>query len=199
MSCTMQTFGACTVSTCTGSAATPAPQAGAITVSDGAKFNASLTPSTDGTYAVSGAPNILLPGGEMVTVNAAGGDIPAFSGAIEQPLTLLVTSPTDASSGTFSWPRANDLNFSFDRGTVGVELEVQVAIAGKSLTCHFASQAGMATVPTAALSELPVGVTLDVFTSATKRVQAGNYSVDLIAFDAATNVAKTAGVHVTLQ
>ena len=200
LSCTEQAFGACTVSMCTGSTIAPAPGAGVITVADGARLSASLMPSTDGTYAVFSSPGILLPGGEMVMVNAAGGDIPAFSGAIEQPLILLVTSPTDASSGTFTWPRAKDLSFSFDRGTAGVELEVQGAsTAGKSLACHFASEAGMATIPTAVLSELEGGVTLDVFTSATKRVQAANYSVDLIAFAAATNVAKTAGVHVILQ
>ncbi|HWZ87697.1 MAG TPA: hypothetical protein VNW92_02570, partial [Polyangiaceae bacterium] len=200
MSCTKQAIGACTVSTCTGTDAKPAPQAGAITVSDGNKFNISLTPGADGSYTSYSHGGVQLPGGQTVTVTAAGGDVPAFTGAVTEPLTLLVTSPLAVDTGTFNWPRTQDLTFVFDRGVAGVQLVVQGTTGlGKSIGCTFPSEPGTATVPAAVLGELDAGNLLQAFTFVTKRVQAGQYSVDLISFGSATNVAKTQGVNVLMQ
>jgi len=199
-SCTTQVVDACTVYTCvTSTQPAMVPQAGTITLSNGDMFNVTLMPNGDGGYSTHSEQHVLLPGEDNITISATGGDVPAFSSVLVQPLTLLVNSPAADTTGVVAWSRDMDLSLKFDRGAANVQLLVQGgASPGVTVECLFPSQPGEATIPSAALKQLPPGTTLYVFTYKVQSITAGQYAIDLKAFSAAMDPDKKRGIRVSV-
>jgi len=199
--CTTEVIGSCRVNTCMLATQPPmVPQAGTITISNGDMFNATLMPNGDGGYTAHSEMHVLLPGDDNITINASGGDVPAFSSTIIQPLTLLITSPIAATSGEIAWSRNADLPLRFDRGVPEVQLLVQGgATPGVTIDCLYPSVAGEASIPTSVLKQLPVATILSVFTYKVEGISSGKYAIDLKAFSAAMDPGKLRGIRVNLQ
>ena len=201
LSCTTEVFGPCRVNTCVSAVAAPAmPQAGVISVSNGEMFSATLTPNSDGSYPGFSETGISLPGEDQITISATGGDVPAFSGIIVQPLALLITAPVADSNGEVSWSRDTDLAVKFERGVPKIQLVIQGgASPGALLGCTFPSETGLASIPAAALQAMPLGTRLTFFTYHAEPITAGEYTIVLKNFSAAMSPDKAHGIHLTLQ
>lgn len=199
--CTTEVINSCRVLTCVSATQpTTMPQAGTITVSNGDMFNATLVPSGDGSYAPHSEQHVLLPGEDIITINASGGDVPAFSTTIIQPLTLLITSPIANSSGELAWSRAADLPLKFERGVPDVQLLVQGgASPGVTIDCLFPSEAGEAVIPAAVLKQLPLTAILSIFTYKVQSLTAGKFGIDIKAFSAAMDHEKLHGIRVNVE
>jgi hypothetical protein len=199
-SCTKQTIGPCDVRDCVETTpATTMPHAGVISLSNGAKFNATLSPDASGSYAQYTLQSLALPGEDLITISASGGDVPAFTAQMVQPLALLITAPTADSSGIVTWQRDADLALTFERGVAGVQLLVQGGKAtGASIGCRFPSESGQATLPAAALRALPPDTELTLFTYKLDQVTATPYVIALKNFSAAVNPEKKRGIRVSL-
>jgi hypothetical protein len=200
-SCEIRSIGQCQVSTCAATAvAARMPQAGQISVSNGVKLSATLTPNSDGSYPTYSDPGVLLPGLDNITISGSGGEVPAFSSTLVQPLALLVLSPVVDSGGQVTWARDVDQGLTFDRGTSEVQLLVQGGSApGISIGCAFPSEVGHALIPSAALQALPSDTVLSLFTYRLRQITAGAYAIDLKAFAPAMNPDKTRGIRVHLK
>lgn len=200
-SCTLEVIGTCRVNTCVESTRPlMVPQAGTITLSNGDMFNATLMPNGDGGYSAHSESHVLLPGDDNITINASGGDVPAFSSTFIQPLTLLITSPIASSTGDLAWSRNADLPLKWDRGVPKVQLLVEGgANLGVTVDCLFPSEAGEASIPAAVLKQLPPATTLFVYTFKVQSITAGKYAIDLKAFASAMDPDKKRGIRVTVQ
>lgn len=200
-SCTTEVIGTCRVLTCM-EATQPqmVPQAGTITISNGDMFNATLMPNGDGGYSAHSETHVLLPGDDNITINASGGDVPAFSSTIIQPLTLLITSPIASSTGELAWSRNADLPLKWDRGVPKVQLLVQGGVTpGVTVACLFPSEAGEASIPTTVLKQVPAATILSIFTYKVESITAGQYAIELKAFAAAMGPDKLRGIRVNVQ
>jgi hypothetical protein len=199
--CTSEVIASCRVNTCVSATqSTTMPQAGTITVSNGDMFNATLIPNGDGGYTAHSEQHVLLPGEDLITIQASGGDVPAFSTVIIQPLTLLITSPVANSSGELAWSRAADLPLKFERGVPTVQLLVQGgASPGVTIDCLFPSEAGEAVIPAAVLKRLPLTAILSIFTYKIQSLTAGKYGIDIKAFSSAMDPEKLHGIRVNVQ
>ncbi len=149
----------CAVSGGAGAAPTPLVTAGMLTVTDldqGATI-ATLSPGSDGTYAVEGsAPSAWSPGDALqVSATGAPAGIDAFQGSVVAVAPFVATLPTVAALG-------QDLALAWtpDDGNPGPET-VALAIAfasGDSIVCYGVDDAtGALDVPGAVLSSVPSG------------------------------------------
>jgi len=204
--CAAETFGGCNVSVCTAAAAAAAapPNAGNITFSDGQAINLMLAAMPGQQYgSLSASPPLL--GGEIITVTAAGADVPAFSATVAVPLVIRLTSPVLDMNGLGTSPRDQDLVLTFDNrasdGETGTQLYVQAsAPAGfASIQCTLPTDSGTATIPKAALGKLVAGTDLLLLATRTKQVVAGDYSVSVVSYISAMNPAKSRAARIQLQ
>lgn len=200
-SCTRQTFGDCTVSTCP-PAEEPDPnidpstlpslarhQAGTVSVTaDTGEYMTTLSPTgTNDSYEYTVGGSIV--GGEVLTISASGGTIPAFQGELPVPLAPLLTSHVGTVVGAgpesaVSVPRGVDFHFTWDPRGATQTLLAQVASASSASTstvgCRFDAALGSGTIPAAALAVVQSGDEIHVFSTHTVAVSTALGTVDLM-------------------
>jgi len=180
--CTTTTEGSCKVTDCTFATsdagptdagprpdAGPAPDAGPVmadnagvlTIKGGklAAAGVTLSPGANGAYSPTTGSTQIFAGGDTVTVDAVGAQVPAFSGkALQTPNDIVLTSPTFDTAAKTSFPRDADLNVAWTGGGTG-NLNVNVTsirsgTRSVTIACTFGASGGTGVVPTAALSKL---------------------------------------------
>jgi hypothetical protein len=167
-------FGAC-FGTTTGDGGSY-QSAGAIELS-GAGGPLHLAPGADGTYRAT-ASATWAPG-TVLTLQASGGDVPAFSGTFVIPPTFVFdNAPADLMTAiggnadvvlTWSPTDAEDVWVGVDSGTTRV-------------SCTFEGATGSGTVPGAALATLPAsGRTISAVANNSRQVKLGAWWINLIA------------------
>ena len=144
--------------------------AGIITVSGGHQA-VTLVPE-GGAYSAYFAPQQLWDGGETLTVQAAGAEVPGFEVTLVAPAQPTMTAPTLApailptvapdgsvtSFGGSTIVRSQDLVFQWTGGTPSTSLQILVGEGGtSSLQCVFDAGAGMGVIPAAVLGHLSSG------------------------------------------
>lgn len=161
--CTLQEVGPCTVYTCT--TTTPMAvyhSAGTVSVT-GIKQAVTLTPQPDNIYMpFSSQQATLFDGGETITINGSGAEVPAFTVSVTAPTRPTITSPAKpaTTSGSITVNRAQDLAVTWSGGGAGT---VYIYVGGPtgsntSMSCGYAASAGSAMVPSAALTKLAAGM-----------------------------------------
>jgi hypothetical protein len=123
-------------------------------------------------------------GGEPGTIVATGGDIGAFEFAVDFPLLLINTVPTQAGPTDYeiSVSRSADFDLTWDRGAPGIFYVIQLESFEEGtnsyrMNCDFDSTLGSGTIPAALLSQLPVDSVFDTYTVADYRQEVGPDSV----------------------
>lgn len=212
-SCTYSTDGHCSLWLCPpstngGGAVPPAsdpvtfPSAGIIDLmatdptDPSVLIQATLMPDTQGRYA-NAQLNQSFTGLENVTLNAQGGEVPAFTHSLDYPLLLLLTNPglneIDAGHETLDVSRSQDTVLTWDRGQEGLSLVVQGNTSGGQLNCSFPSEAGAGTLPSSLISQYP-GEEL-IFTSVTaSTAQAGDYEISVLTAGDVVTPERDAGI-----
>ncbi len=152
----MDTIGPCDVVACSFTSTGPV-NAGAITVT-GTRQPITLATGRDGTYDLFQATAPLYAGGETITFDAAGADVPAFEVDIMAPHEVHITAPAEPAT-VLTINRSRDLNVTWSGGNAG---RLQIVLYGpgqgaESLFCRFAANAGTGTIPMAALAMLGAG------------------------------------------
>jgi hypothetical protein len=143
---------------------------------------ASAVPDALGNYADAELSSSLL-GQEALHFSAEGAEVPAFSFDMESPLRLLLTNPellVASDQATLTISSTLDTVLTWDRGAEGVTFFVQGTSPTQSLSCSFDSVAGTGTIP-AELASQVVGMELLFTTFTSDLVQAGDYSVSVVA------------------
>jgi hypothetical protein len=189
--CTRATAGSCVVEVCPpppmdlgpapdmASTAQP-PNAGTITVS-GTMPSFTLNPGLDGTY----TPYInmtmsLFGGGENLTFQATGGDVPAFTQTLLAPAQVQLISP-GAPGQTIS--RASDYTATWTGGSGELQLVLTPASGPQTnLVCNVSAGAASVVIASSLLMQLPMGSTaLLVQTSQRKSFFVGVWRIGLSA------------------
>jgi hypothetical protein len=199
-SCTSIAHGACTLYECDTTATTSDVDAGTITAqSTEAAFAHAIVP-LEGQYETYSETTSAFLGEEAISISATGGVVPAFEASITYPLLLLLTAPTLAEgSSVASVPRGQDLTLTWDRGTTGVILQVQSSATTPSLICDSPSDAGAMVLPSAALSSLPSGAELSLYTVGNVPVTAGDYDLNVVAAGAVVHPDKARRITLVLE
>jgi hypothetical protein len=188
---TESTHGACKVTTCTvedagqavvdagDAGAVNAPHAGAISISGG-KLSSPIVmnPKANGSYDFVFGTTPLYDPGQNVSVNAAGGDVPAFSGSAAAPGNITVTAPTFTTAQT-SFNKSQDLNVTWTGGGAG-KVNVLLSSTGAkfvSVTCSYDANTGTGTVPSAAMADLANSGTISIGGGVVTQIEAGDYDI----------------------
>ncbi len=131
--------------------------AGAIHLTGGVK-TIDLAPKADGTYSPVSGSTSLFNGGETLTVNAEGKDVPAFTTSLTVPSLVTLTAPA-APGGALTVTRSAGVTATFT-GTTGTVV-LYFGLAGTSsahtATCTFAASAGTGVVPASAFADFGTG------------------------------------------
>jgi hypothetical protein len=181
------TVGTCSALRCaiSADAAPVMPSAGTITMRVAGR-TVVLSPSDDHTYpAWQDASAALWSGGEELTIEASGAEVPAFSGTLTAPPPLTVRAPALSQSGAMlSIRRADGLELAWDPvefGTVVIALSGVASGGGRAVvTCTFPAGAGVATIPALALAAVEAGGgSLTVATRSMQKVEVGDYAIQL--------------------
>lgn len=193
-SCLEETFGACVIAKCPVGPDTepnlPNPpstdrlDAGTITMTaDVGNFSSTGKPTNaDHGYAfdVSGS----LTGAELVTISATGGTVSAFSTKIQLPLAPLLLTPSLAGSpGAVDVPVARTADFTFTWDARGAE-KLQLSVSGSGstfLTCKLDAASGTGTFQVGALSQLPAGTRIRLFSVQEGTVETAEGAVRVLA------------------
>jgi hypothetical protein len=166
--CTVQTVGACAVTSCTFATATPGDagtsasytNSGPVTVK-GVRVNSgtmTLTPGGYGYNTVSGAVAFFL-GGESIRLTAPGNPTgaPAFDVALVAPSSVAVSAPTFDTQASVSASATQDLPVAWG-ATPAAEVAVAMAASGQGKSvqarCGFSAGAGRGVVPAQVLGSL---------------------------------------------
>jgi hypothetical protein len=197
-SCTRETFGPCTVSTCpVASSSDPAPpsknpDAGQITLeSTPVSYSKDLYPDGRGAYAGDVVTTLLWAGGEALSVKAEGGEVPAFELTTAAPLPLVVERadlPPDTEDGFLPYDATQDLVLEFSNGKPGVSIQVSGSsgfgndATSTNMYCFFDSAPGTLTISSAALAALATmySPVIYLYTLGRTDVSVGNYDVAVI-------------------
>jgi hypothetical protein len=194
----------------TGTPTTAADSAGTITISGGAK-TVTLTPDAMNAYApYFDATTPAWSAGQMITIAAAGGTVPAFTAMLAAPTTITLSSPAvDAAAPglvPFTIDRSTPLALAWSGGTVGNLIitingpEGATSTTLDNISCTFPAASGSGSVPVEALMRLPAGTqgaALGLSAADTTVVTAGAYAVTLTTY---TNVINSvAGNQIILQ
>jgi hypothetical protein len=181
--CTLETLGPCTVRRCPqGSGAVdaigPTVSAGAITISDGAAPPLTMAGPVVGSYGA-GLPSPPYAAGDVLTVAASGGVVPAFSTTVVFP-----PPPVDniqISGGTFTWTAGTSGSVLVDSlGSAPTDSDGATSNTNVLMECTFDASAGTGTIP--ALPDPGFTATgLYVNTATVQTVQAGDFAVTVIA------------------
>jgi hypothetical protein len=187
--------GPCTVTRTdpTGSVQSANEQAGQVNVA-----SYSILPLADKSYPplFNGA----WPAGQTVHIQAAGGDVPAFSGDVLAPQALTVTTPYGGTFGTRQ-PLAGGLSKGADLALAWTPTSSSVKVtallyenyagathpAAISISCTFDGSLGAGTIPSSALRDLSTTpatqggplTTLELTPSSTLHLQDGTYAIRL--------------------
>lgn len=182
---TATTLGSCEVRLYTAMSTMGTPtsvDAGVITITGG-KVPVTLTPNAMSAYpVVSDGANDLFDGGEMITITAAGGTIPAFTGTLLASVGVDVTLPLEPpNKGPLPVDRTSDLVFTWNNGGPGDVILFLNDGLGTRVGCTFSSAAGKGTVPKAALAKLSAGAkgSFGLAALTLKTVTAGSWSIQL--------------------
>lgn len=189
--CTSTTDGPCSVNVCdpaapgTPTGMTSYASAGNVTITSPQLMGSAVaTPDVAGNYTPTIDFSTALSGQEHLQISAAGDEVPAFQGELDVPLTLLLSAPVFEKEQAFEAPLGADLVLTWTRGVKDVSLYVQgysvdanQAPTNASLVCTFPSEAGTGTIAKALLEKLGVDGRLNLYTSTTKTVTAGDYQV----------------------
>jgi hypothetical protein len=183
-SCITLPAGHCQIVTCTPPPAEPGllwRSAGTITVSGGVQ-PVVLMPGSDGVYAGTQADRPLWPGGALLTVTAAGAEVPPFSASVVTPAPLSVTAPPFGANAPLPVDRAHDFELAWSGGGQST-LEIRIVDAAKlSLVCEFPADDGRGVVPQSLLGRLAVGTaTLVPAQTAAATARVTDWSVDISA------------------
>jgi len=161
------------------------PSAGTITMRVG-DHTVVLAPGADHAYpAWQDASAALWAGGELLSIEAAGAEVPPFSGTLRAPLAINVRAPTLPPDGA-AIPVAREAGIDvawdpIDEGTVvlaltGASLDGRRAV----VSCAFDAHAGLGSVPAAALRTVQRGDgSLTLSTRSSQRVEVGDYGIQL--------------------
>jgi hypothetical protein len=190
--CEQFSEGSCTASVCSDAASvTKLVSAGTVTVtSDDVTGSATAVPDASGDYLAT-QPVVtfdpLFGGEEHLLIKASGGEVPAFEGALDVPLVLLLSQPVFVTGGAaLQVSRDQDLPLLWTRGVQGVMLYVRAngsradGLPGSAgVSCEFNSTDGSGTVKATLLQKLAADSTLNLYTAGIEHVQAGDYDVAL--------------------
>ena len=202
--CESRTFGDCVVAKC------PVPdepdepdlpsdpnlppvtllEAGTISITaDEEEFTATGTPSgTNHKYVFQTSGS--LGGGGVLSINATGGTISAFSSTIPLPLAPLLFAPSiDGMKGTIeiAVPRTADFAIRWDARASSEQIQsvatnpAEAPAGSPRLGCTFTSSAGAATFPVGALSLMPKGTRIRLFGLNRRLLETMQGSVHLVA------------------
>ena len=156
--------------------------AGVITITGG-KVPVTLTPNAMSAYAlVSDPAKDLFDGGEMITITAAGGTVPAFTASLTASVGVDVTLPLEPpNKGPLPVDRTSDLVFTWNNGGPGDVIVFLNDGVGSRVYCTFSSAAGTGTVPKAALAKLSAGSkgSFGVASITLKTVTVGSWPIQL--------------------
>lgn len=194
-SCPRETYGACVLTKCSGEAMEPDPNhpaptsvdrldAGTITVTaDVGGFSSTGTP-TNINHGYSFDSKGSLGGGELVTMSASGGRVPAFSGKVQLPLApFLLTPAVEGTPGAVDVPvsRTADFTFSWDARGASDRLVVYLSSESPRLSCTFDASAGTGTLQVGALSQLSAGTRIRLFGVKSVKLETAGGVVQLLA------------------
>jgi hypothetical protein len=188
--------GDCTIVTCPStstSAGTPAtaksPDAGAISLTCSAEgYAKSLSPDWSGAYAADVDWTLTFRAGDVVSISAAGDEVPAFTTSMTAPTPLVIDTtgfaPRDQ-NGMIPLDPSKDLVLTFEHGQPGVKIQVDgLGIAGEptstNVSCLVDSSRGGLTIPARALTSLTSLGFVDFITVGTGSVTVGDYPVTLL-------------------
>lgn len=200
--CEVQTYGACTVTTCPSTPPDPpppptvaAPGAGTLSLTAAAaSYAKTLNPDAGyGAYGADIDTTVDFLGGESVSISAAGGEIPAFSGTVVMPVPLSITTvlPARDTNGSIPFRVAEDLVLEVSGGMpdVVVQVDGRTGISGgptkSSLSCFVESESGTLTIPSEALTPLGTSAFVVLYTLRRSSLITGDYDI-LVVFG--TNV-----------
>lgn len=161
--------GACAVTTCSGHAPNDAglvtlASAGALDVTGGAFGDAGVQVGPDvlGSYVYNTTGPMFAPG-DMLSVSAAGGTVPAFaSQSIAAPAAITVTAPLPGDAGLLVIPTSQSLAVTWTGGVtnnrVVFTLNALFSSGGSASTaCSWNAVAGQGTIPASVLAPLVMG------------------------------------------
>ncbi len=122
-------------------------------------------------------------GGEQLTVEASGAEVPHFSAIVRAPGYLKLSDPVVKAGAKKRIARDQDLTFKWapsDGADVVLVFGGATTDGWRELDCRFKGTAGQGLVPAAALAELPAGTGVHHgFATQTPEVKAGDWTVAL--------------------
>lgn len=176
--CTSLIVAGCSVIDCNLAAPSPtgqsAPSAGTITFSGPASVDLGLmlTPTPQGRYEDAKREARVFAPGDLLSISAAGGDIPAFTGTVIAPSDIALISPKVVFPTKLVVDRTKDLATTWSGGgtsVVSVILATSRVTGGKPargvyVSCEALASGGALTVPAAAVAKLePTGTDVSGF------------------------------------
>lgn len=208
--CETTVFEGCRIRICpdlTDEPTMPRPDAGTVTfTSTEVPGTATATPDDAGTYVSTADFMMSFGGDEKGTIQATGGDVPAFSQAVQMPLVLLLSQPAFEAGASQTVPRSSDLALSWSRGGENITLHVEAysdRLDGQpgsvSLVCDLESAPGAGTISAAALQNLESGTMLNFYTAKHAEVMAGDYDVALLTVMGVRDPTKTVSINPTVE
>jgi len=209
--CDRTNYGACVYSRCRNASSAPARQhAGTITVvSEEANVHIVVTPDANGAYSQQHIVDGSFRGGEALTVSAAGGTIPAFTMQAQFALLLLVSQPMGVAvqgsrTVVVPQPRSQNAELTWTRGAPNVTFHALTTTSigtGESATlaCTFDSMAGSGTISSEALSAMPAGTQLPLYTAWSGRPSDQPTSPGVYVVSDAATPERTASVALRLE
>jgi hypothetical protein len=120
-----------------------------------------------------------LSGGEVLTISAEGGTVPAFEATIVVPRALRLTTPAPDASGLIHADGSKDLRLTFVPTAEPVRLELGVTGAGGWLGCSVLGSSGELLVPASAIDAVSPTATATLFARQTGAMNAGDWPVDI--------------------
>lgn len=191
--CMSETIGACVVTSCpldSNRGAAPFPHAGTITVSGLTGGDSVIVPNADGTYPADPGMRQLWSGGDPITFDLGGADVPAYFTTVIAPTQVVITEP-DVTPGAFDVDRSSDFTVRWTGGAVGDELGMVLTASDDAaetiLACRFEAGDGVAVVPASVLARFPAGS--GRFTAGSSR--ADDATIDAYAVTLSTLVSAT--------
>ena len=198
IACTVSSEAGCEITVCDaskpGNGGGPVEQmsAGTISIAGG------LRPITldydygEDRYEDSGAtaPEPAFNGGEMLTLSAAGDEVPMFDTTFAAPSHVTVTEPDFNAMGSFDVSLSNDLAIAWTGGTVEdvtALLDAEEGLLRVMALCTWPASAGGGNIPTAVLGNFSAGMSgvLSINGTMTTTVQSGDWPITITITDAA--------------
>ncbi len=174
--------GGCATATCRPSDRVARPAAGLVTFT--AALTDTLAPEADGNYLPRTATGrLFLPDTSLHVAAIGGADVPGFDAQVTTPSSVTFTTFVPSPGGAMAiYERDDDLDLTWDGGTVGHVVITITASSGVSVLCAFPASGGGGVVHHTLLQELPLGpgrFAAAVWSSTL--IAAGTYSVQVTA------------------